>query len=40
MKTIQTAPLLILTALLIACSSAQSDWNKADAAKHATRGPQ
>ena len=35
MKTIQTAPLLILTALLFACSSAQSDWNKADAANTA-----
>lgn len=32
MKTIQTIPLFIATALLIACSSADSDWKKADAA--------
>jgi cell division septation protein DedD len=31
-KTIHTVPLLILPALLIACNSAQSDWNKADTA--------
>jgi cell division septation protein DedD len=31
-KTIQTVPLFIATALLLACSSAESDWNKADTA--------
>jgi len=31
-KTIQTIHLLIATALLVACSSAESDWKKADAA--------
>jgi outer membrane protein assembly factor BamD (BamD/ComL family) len=34
-KTIQTVPLFILSALLIACNSAQSDWNKADTANTA-----
>lgn len=35
MKTIQMAPLLILSALLMACNSAKSDWNKADTANTA-----
>jgi hypothetical protein len=34
-KTIQTAPLLVLTILLVACNAVQSDWNKADAANTA-----
>jgi cell division septation protein DedD len=34
-KTTQTAMLLLLTALLSACSSAQADWNKADTANTA-----
>jgi cell division septation protein DedD len=35
MKIVHTVPVLILTAALFACSSAQSDWNKADAANTA-----
>jgi outer membrane protein assembly factor BamD (BamD/ComL family) len=36
MRTMQSVSALIITALLLACSSAQSDWNKADAANTAT----
>lgn len=35
MKTMHTVSLLILTALLVACSSAESDWKKADTANTA-----
>ncbi len=36
MKTIKTVPLLIIAATLLACSSTESDWNKAQAANTAT----
>lgn len=35
MKTLKTVPLFIVAGLLIACSSAESDWNKASTANTA-----